>query len=150
VILGEGIRSEMLKAVMSASAQQHSEEDTEEEDPTLTLTNPAQTQHTASKDGEDRTSNTKSTASDNQTFLSSRLVFKTDPLTQQEICVDREGNGVMMGWETNIMERTAEKLCAPYRYRVDRENGAGNQAADDDENLPLRIMNVGFGLGIVS
>lgn len=43
----------------------------------------------------------KSTASDNKTFLASKLTFKVDA-EGQEAFVDEEGNGVMMGWEKEI------------------------------------------------
>lgn len=46
--------------------------------------------------------------------------------------VRREGNGVMMGWETGIMDRTASLLC---------------EAHPNASNL--RVLNVGHGLGIV-
>lgn len=73
-----------------------------------------------------------STAGSNKTFLNSRLTFQLDA-NGQEICVDAEGNGVMMGWEREIMNRTAELLCHT-RSAVDGE---------------LWVLNVGFGLGIV-
>lgn len=43
-----------------------------------------------------------STAASNKAFLASRLRFEVDS-HGQEICVDAEGNGVMMGWERGIM-----------------------------------------------
>jgi protein arginine N-methyltransferase 2 len=46
--------------------------------------------------------------------------------------VDGEEVGVMMGWERNIMQATVQKLC---------ENHPKASA--------LKILNVGFGLGIV-
>lgn len=46
--------------------------------------------------------------------------------------IHSEGNGVMMGWETGIMNKTATLLCE------DHPNAAH-----------LRVLNVGHGLGIV-
>lgn len=46
--------------------------------------------------------------------------------------VDGEEVGVMMGWERNIMDETVHKLC-------DKHPNASR----------LRVLNVGFGLGIV-
>ncbi|KAF8630643.1 hypothetical protein AX15_002794 [Amanita polypyramis BW_CC] len=67
-------------------------------------------------------------------FLSSRLRFTKDD-TGQDICfVDAGGQevGVMMGWEKKIMEETVRKLC------------------QDHENAQhLKVLNVGFGLGII-
>lgn len=41
--------------------------------------------------------------------------------------------GVMMGWETEIMKQTVEKLCMDH----------------DDLHEGLHILNIGFGLGII-
>lgn len=53
----------------------------------------------------------------------------------QNICmleVDGDQVGVMMGWEEGIMHETVKKLCG------------------DHPNLPnLRVLNIGFGLGLV-
>lgn len=68
-------------------------------------------------------------------FLSSKLHFTTDAFGQ-DICmlnVEGEEIGVMMGWEKEIMAPTVQKLC---------EN---HPNADN-----LKVLNVGFGLGIVS
>ncbi|EIW63412.1 protein-arginine N5-methyltransferase [Trametes versicolor FP-101664 SS1] len=69
-------------------------------------------------------------------FLSTRLEYTTDQ-HGQEICLvkvaDEEEVGVMMGWERGIMRETVRKLCS------------------DHENLDegLKVLNVGFGLGII-
>jgi protein arginine N-methyltransferase 2 len=68
-------------------------------------------------------------------FLESKLKFVTDK-NDQSICllvVDGEEVGVMMGWERTIMQCTVEELCR------DHPNASA-----------LRVLNVGFGLGIVS
>ncbi|KAF7965835.1 hypothetical protein HWV62_41258 [Athelia sp. TMB] len=68
-------------------------------------------------------------------FLASKLTFVTDP-HGQEICLLKSGDeevGVMMGWEQGIMEETVTKLC------TDHEN-LGNG---------LKVLNVGFGLGMI-
>lgn len=68
-------------------------------------------------------------------FLGSKLKFVVDK-NGQKICVlvvDGEEVGVMMGWERTIMQRTVEELCR------DHPNASA-----------LRVLNVGFGLGIVS
>lgn len=91
-------------------------------------------------DGETSTEPKLSTASDNATFLASKLKFTKDS-SGQEIAVDEEGNGVMMGWEREIMRRTADRICAPFEARR-----RGEKAEDEK----LNVVNVGFGLGIVS
>jgi len=68
-------------------------------------------------------------------FLSSELRYTKDEFGQ-DICsvnVDGEDIGVMMGWETPIMSETVQFI---YDSIPDRDN--------------LRVLNIGFGLGIVS
>lgn len=110
----------MLRAAMEAAAEVHEDEEELDEDgyvkPKL------------------------STASDNATFLASKLKFTKDS-SGQEIAVDEEGNGVMMGWEREIMRVSAERMCEPFEAR--------RKGVKDPEE-ELNVVNVGFGLGIVS
>ncbi|KAJ3575098.1 hypothetical protein NP233_g1324 [Leucocoprinus birnbaumii] len=67
-------------------------------------------------------------------FLSSKLRYTKDE-TGQDICfvsVDGEDIGVMMGWETPIMMETVQCI---YDSLPERDN--------------LRVLNIGFGLGII-
>ncbi|KAG8878180.1 Arginine N-methyltransferase 2 [Tulasnella sp. 331] len=69
------------------------------------------------------------------TFLKSRLTFTTDA-KGQDLCMVRAGDdaevGVMMGWERPIMVETVKRICdAP------------------PETHGPRVLNVGFGLGII-
>jgi protein arginine N-methyltransferase 2 len=67
-------------------------------------------------------------------FLKSKLRYKV--VHGQHICVldiDGEEIGVMMGWEKDIMRETVQKLC------LDHPKASG-----------LKVLNIGFGLGIVS
>jgi len=66
-------------------------------------------------------------------FLKSKLKYKV--VHNQHICVldvDGEEIGVMMGWEKDIMHETVQKLC------LDHPKASG-----------LKVLNVGFGLGII-
>ncbi|KAG2750251.1 hypothetical protein P692DRAFT_20952825 [Suillus brevipes Sb2] len=69
-------------------------------------------------------------------FLSSKLRYTQDA-HGQDICLldldDGQEVGVMMGWEREIMQKTVEKLCI--------DHGKTNQG--------LKVLNVGFGLGII-
>ena len=73
-------------------------------------------------------------AGSNTAFLSSRLRFTKDEMGQDVCFVDAGGQevGVMMGWERKIMEETVQKLCQNH-----------------ENTQHLKILNVGFGLGIV-
>ena len=68
-------------------------------------------------------------------FLSSELRYTKDEFGQDICCVNVDGEdiGVMMGWETPIMSETVQFI---YDSIADRDN--------------LRVLNIGFGLGIVS
>lgn len=74
-------------------------------------------------------------AGSSENFLSSSLRYTKDE-SGQDICfvnVDGEDIGVMMGWETPIMMETVQSI---YDSLPERDN--------------LRVLNIGFGLGIVS
>ncbi|KAA8574654.1 hypothetical protein MFRU_030g00450 [Monilinia fructicola] len=57
-------------------------------------------------------------------YLQSKLEFTDDKL------LDADANGVMMAWETSIMQRTVDLLIPA-------------------SSPPLRILNIGFGMGII-
>jgi protein arginine N-methyltransferase 2 len=57
-------------------------------------------------------------------YLKSELTFSEDKL------LDADANGVMMAWETDIMRRTVDLLIPDFRPG-------------------LRILNIGFGMGII-
>ncbi|KIK27751.1 hypothetical protein PISMIDRAFT_8136 [Pisolithus microcarpus 441] len=82
-------------------------------------------------DGEDNTA-----AASNDAFLASRLQYTTDA-NGQEICLlklkDDTEIGVMMGWEREIMCKTVDELCSNHPRLKEG----------------LRVLNVGFGLGII-
>lgn len=186
VLLGEGVRAEMLRAVLEAAKSDESDDEADEEAADAAEGAPvASTSGVADGDAEmgegegegapppgavtidmqegesveaavarAMAGGELSTASDNATFLASRLTFTQDA-AGQPVALDAEGNGVMMGWESGIMRRTADRLCeAGWRDR--REGGKSweelkrEEEDEDSEREPLRVMNVGFGLGIVS
>lgn len=70
----------------------------------------------------------------NDRFLESRLTFVKDGEGKMR-CMDKDGGLVMAAWETDVMERTARLLC------IDQKTGKPIK--------DLKILNVGFGLGIV-
>lgn len=143
-LLAEGVRAEMLRAVLEAA---NSSDDSEAGDEDAEM---GVTEGTADAVSNDVPEEQKlSTASDNATFLASRLVFTHDS-RGQPIALDAEGNGVMMGWESGIMQATARRMCeSAWADRGGRKWDELVKEEDEGEREPLRVMNVGFGLGIV-
>lgn len=115
-LLQEGVRAELLRAVIESNSSGMDLDDAD--------------------DTPDAPKQQLSTASDNATFLASPLKFVTDS-AGQDIALDAEGNGVMMGWERDIMKRSAELICAHRRPESETDDGVFN------------VLNVGFGLGLV-
>lgn len=71
---------------------------------------------------QNQTDNQTENQNQNLDYLTSTLTFQTDRL------LDQDKNGVMMAWETNLMQKSAQKL------------------------LPkpgLRVLNIGHGMGII-
>ena len=135
----EGVRSELLKAVLDADADSDSNDDQEMPDTVAAeeegATSPGQLEGPDVK---------KSTASDNKAFLASKLTFERHPETGEERCLDSEGNGVMMGWETSIMVETARLLCSS-----SSSSSSSTITEEDEGEEGFSVLNVGFGLGIV-
>ena len=113
--------------------------------------------HLASKDAESASQSTlllraqDNTAAGSSTeFLNSKLVYRKDK-DGQEICVVKSGNeevGVMMGWERDISERfvkNANQLLL-YHRKVQETVKQLYEGIEEDYS----VLNVGFGLGIVS
>ncbi|KAF9529356.1 arginine methyl transferase [Crepidotus variabilis] len=73
-------------------------------------------------------------AGSSTTFLDSKLKYTTDRFGQEVCLVEVDGDdvGVMMGWEREIMRETVQKLCQGH-----------------PKTSRLRVLNVGFGLGII-
>ncbi|OAA54324.1 arginine n-methyltransferase [Niveomyces insectorum RCEF 264] len=69
-------------------------------------------------------------AADETPYLETSLTLADGKL------VDAAGNGVMMAWETDIMRRSVDALL-------------GEPGPDDSGGQGKRILNIGFGLGIV-
>ncbi|KAF8161132.1 arginine methyl transferase [Crassisporium funariophilum] len=78
---------------------------------------------------------TDDTASNStSSFLESKLRYNVDKHGQKICVLEVEGQevGVMMGWEKGIMQETVKKLCQDHERATD-----------------LKVLNVGFGLGII-
>lgn len=140
-LTAEGVRAELLKSVLLAlGGGGAGESDDSDEDDEMIESNGNEIE---TGEGDEIK---LSTAGDNRTFLSSKLIYKTDK-DGQEICEDREGNGVMMGWEKELMRVTADLCCEGFKIK-EAEAGVPKDEEEEDER-EFRVVNVGFGLGIV-
>lgn len=75
-------------------------------------------------------------AGDNHTFLRSPLTWSKGEDGKERV-LDEDGNGVMMGWEEPLMVAHVESVRERLKGKVERGEG-------------ISVLNIGFGLGIVS
>jgi len=146
----EGIRAEMLRAVMEDAAQVDNNNNDDEEE----FVEEAKSTKEAEPEQEDTKMNSSeppqpSTASSLSHYLSQPLTYVKDS-SGQDVCLDSEGNGVMMGWEREIMRETVSKMLE--QGWGDRKGKKREILVDEEEGdrPSLTVVNVGFGLGIVS
>jgi protein arginine N-methyltransferase 2 len=146
----EGVRAEMLRAVMEDAAAAAAEDDAQSDDQPEEEKEEEEEKR-GEEDTEMRPEETKpSTASSLSHYLSQPLTYTTDS-NGQPICLDAEGNGVMMGWERDIMRQTVDRMVD--QGWADRKGKKREVLLDEEERgdrYPLKVVNVGFGLGIVS
>ncbi|KAE8232486.1 hypothetical protein CF326_g2480 [Tilletia indica] len=116
LLFEEGVRHSMLMNMLSADDDDEDGEQAEEE------VDPESGAITLRPEGNEL-------ANSNAKFLQSRLIFVTDDDGKERV-LDGDSNLVMAAWESDIMDRTANLLCA---------------------DLPPKfsVLNIGFGLGIV-
>ncbi|KAK1636872.1 arginine N-methyltransferase 2 [Colletotrichum phormii] len=67
-------------------------------------------------------------------YLASNLTYSSGKL------VDEAGNGVMMAWETEIMRKSVDALIPP---------PTTEDSSDASSTSGKRILNIGFGMGII-
>lgn len=75
-------------------------------------------------------------AGDNLTFLRSKLTWDVGEDGKERV-LDEDGNGVMMGWEEPLMVAHVEAVKERLKEKMER----GEEVS---------VLNIGFGLGIVS
>lgn len=133
-ILQHGVAQTLL---LSALEQDDDEEEEEEEKGIETAEAEATVKHSEDDQQMTLTAAGGELTNSNKDFLASPLRFFTSSTAdakgkRRERCMDEDNNMVMSGWETEIMRRSATALCENH---PNREN--------------LRVLNVGYGLGIV-
>jgi protein arginine N-methyltransferase 2 len=132
LVVEAGVRAEMLLGMMGGYEQLESERDEEEgdEDEKMddargeTKQNGGTTNGHSTIDMEREGGPELKRDVNSEDYLKSALQFEEGKL------LDEDANGVMMAWETNIMRRSVDLLLP------NNESGA-------------RILNVGFGMGII-
>lgn len=143
-LLAEGVRAEMLRAVIESASPEEGDDgdDGAGSSSAMAVDSAPESSTSAQK---------LSTASDNATFLSSRLQFTTDS-RGQAVALDAEGNGVMMNWEDGIMRRTVEAFAREGGWESRKGRRREELVKEEDEGArePLKVLNVGFGLGTAS
>ncbi|KKA31113.1 hypothetical protein TD95_000567 [Thielaviopsis punctulata] len=128
-----GVRAEMLLALLNSdgyealdSDEEMDEEKEEKEEEAEGDDNDKEAENKGADDSKDAEETPQDPARDvnSDDYLKAQLTYSSDKL------VDDDGNGVMMSWETDIMRRSVDALLP---------------------GLPsgARILNIGFGMGIV-
>ena len=153
-LMQEGIRAEMLRAVMEDAAQLENDNDDdtiEEEEESEEASREPEMEEEEEEDSKviEEPNQKPSTASSLSHYLSQPLTYVKDS-SGQDVCLDSEGNGVMMGWEREIMRETVEKMLG--QGWGDRKGKKREVMVEEEEGerTSLTVVNVGFGLGIVS
>ncbi|ESZ98732.1 hypothetical protein SBOR_0970 [Sclerotinia borealis F-4128] len=145
LIVDAGVRAEILMNLMGGYEELSDDDEDEEEDEVEELeigedveivvegdnviaedtAEEEASGHTKETEEEEEVEEAKAPTKDvnSADYLRSKLEFTDDKL------LDADANGVMMAWETSIMQRTVD-LLIPL-------------------SSPLRILNIGFGMGII-
>jgi type IV protein arginine methyltransferase len=131
LVVEAGVRAELLMNMMGGYEQLSDEGDSEEDEEAVEAieTSPSQPTNTDHESINDTIPNpTLDPEPPQRKDVNSEDYLKSDLTFTDTKLLDADTNGVMMSWETPIMARTAS-LLAP--------------------SPGLRILNIGFGLGIV-
>lgn len=119
-LVGAGVSAELLLRKLNGGEIEFIEEEGEEEPAEDTAENIAQ-EPKKQESGAD--SAHPDTATDQGAYLESKLEYTKDSLV-----TDENRDGVMMDWESAIMQRAAETICT---------------------NEKANVLNIGFGMGII-
>ncbi|EPE05794.1 arginine n-methyltransferase 2 [Ophiostoma piceae UAMH 11346] len=143
VMLRAGMRAEMLFAILDGYEELGSEGEDDDNDDEMAEGETGDVDVNAEADAEaeaeadandnvneaeteDVTATTAKPASEDAPYLESKLTLVDGKL------VDAAGNGVMMAWEKDIMRRSVDAMLG-----------------DGDAAKGKRVLNIGFGLGII-
>lgn len=121
LVVDAGVRAEMLMNLMGGYERLDDEEELEEVEED---SKGAEAMDAKTSDGIDKIEKAEPLKRDvnSEDYLKSDLTFTNDAL------LDSDANGVMMAWETDIMRKSADALCP---------------------TEGLRVLNIGFGMGII-
>ncbi|QLQ78360.1 hypothetical protein HG537_0A06070 [Torulaspora globosa] len=120
-VVDAGVSAELLLRKLNGGEIEFLESPQEEEEAVVADDSTASNQ----QDAEDAVVADDSTASNQQVYLNTKLEYNDNALVTKQ-----NRDGVMMDWETNIMELAANTICL--------------------QNTPeLTVLNIGFGMGII-
>ncbi|KAF7951166.1 uncharacterized protein EAE97_002717 [Botrytis byssoidea] len=123
LVVEAGVRAEVLMNLMGGYEELSDGDEDEEEDEVEGMEIVVD-EETADKATEENEAEEPKKDVNSADYLKSKLEFTEDAL------LDADANGVMMAWETSIMKRTVDLLIPA-------------------SSPPLRILNIGFGMGII-
>ncbi|MCJ1358143.1 MAG: Arginine N-methyltransferase 2 [Icmadophila ericetorum] len=123
IMVDAGVRAEMLLNRLDAYELLRDEDESEDDEADEVTENAA-----AAEDSQPKTDDLASSLQSTNPDVSSAAFLQSNLSFQQDRLLDDDKNGVMMAWETQIMERTADLL-------LPKEG--------------LRVLNVGHGMGII-
>ncbi|KAG0651146.1 Type IV arginine N-methyltransferase [Hyphodiscus hymeniophilus] len=124
-----GVRAEMLLGLLGGY-EPLADEDSEDEEIEEQLDGAEALESKTVPNGENGHADESIEGVGGKKDVNSKDYLKSDLTFQDDKLLDADANGVMMAWETDIMRRTVDLLLP------------GNQAGK-------RILNIGFGMGIV-
>lgn len=125
-LLEEGVRQGLLGALLEKKAGGEESDEEEDDDGEEAGTSTAQVDPATNTLTLSAPADGGEVVNDNEAFLKSPLRFVNDPNDPRRArCMDQDDNMVMAGWETEIMRRSAERLCEglPKRRVVKDEDG---------------------------
>ncbi|KAF7918087.1 hypothetical protein BELL_0039g00180 [Botrytis elliptica] len=123
LVVEAGVRAEVLMNLMGGYEELSDGDEDEEEDEVEGMEIVVNEEATDEPAEENEAEEPKKDVN-SADYLKSKLEFTEDAL------LDADANGVMMAWETSIMQRTVDLLIP-------------------SSSPPLRILNIGFGMGII-
>jgi protein arginine N-methyltransferase 2 len=123
LVVEAGVRAEMILGLMGGGGYEELDSGDEEEDM-------EETQNGVEQNGEATDEAMEGAIHEEKKDVNSADYLKSDLVFTEDKLLDSDSNGVMMAWETSIMRQTVDLLLPT-------------------PNSNARILNIGFGMGII-